>query len=81
MMEKNVNYPQFRKYKNGNAYFKIISKDEWEEITFIGSKSIINNYKASILPDRNYIYDLTFAYHDNWLKIDASEYEKVKANL
>ena len=51
-------FPAYRKYKNNKHFFKIISNDEFEEISFIGTKPIITKHTAKILPDRNLIYDL-----------------------
>lgn len=73
-----ITYPQYRKYTNNKGYFKIISPDEWEEIQLIGSKATVNTYKVNILPDRNFVNDLTFDYQNNWLKIEEEEYERVK---
>jgi len=80
-MQKTITFPQFRKYINERTYFKIISKDEWEEIQMIGNKFSIHQFKAAILPDRNYIYDLTFDYKKNWIKINEAEYERVKKKI
>lgn len=77
-MEETIVYPQYRKYSHGRTFFKIISASEWEEIQVMGGKYSIHAFKAAILPDRNYIYDLTFEYKDNWIKINADEYEQVK---
>ena len=74
---KTVIYPQYRKYKNNKAYFKIISEKEWEEIQVLGTKYIVHSFTVNIFPDRNFIYDMTFDYENNWLKIDAEEYEEV----
>ena len=67
-------YPQFRKYRNGKAYFKIISPTEWEEVQIIGEKHILHQFTVNIMPDRNFIYDLTFDYKRNWLEINEDEY-------
>jgi len=80
-MQQTTTYPQYRKYPHERTYFKIISKDEWEEIQLMGSKYSLHQFKATILPDRNYIYDLTFDYEKNWIQIDESEYEEVKKKL
>jgi hypothetical protein len=80
-MKTPVNYPQYRKYPNERGYFKIISIDEWEEIQVIGSNYKLHCFKASILPDRNFIYDLTFDYKNNWLEIEAEEYERVRNKI
>lgn len=71
-------YPQYRKYKNNKGYFKIISSTEWEEIQVMGSTYILHRFEVKILPDRNYIYDLTFDYENNWERIEEEEYERLK---
>lgn len=77
-MNKEITYPQYRKYSNNKSYFKIISSDEFEEIQVLGTKKSIHLFKAKILPDRNLIYDMTFDYEKSWLKIEEEEYEQVK---
>ena len=80
-MQKIIIYPQFRKYQNERIFFKIISKDEWEEIQVVGNNYSLHQFKAAILPDRNYIHDLTFDYEKNWMLIEENEYEKVKKKI
>lgn len=77
-METTIIYPQYRKYAHGRTYFKVISADTWEELHVMGNTVAIHSFKATILPDRNYIYDLTFDYQNNWVKIEAEEYETLK---
>ncbi len=69
-----VTYPQYRKYPNNRAYFKILSETEWEEIQVIGSKCLLHKFSVKIMPDRNYIYDMTFDYENNWEQIEEQEY-------
>lgn len=71
----NITYPQYRKYPNNKGYFKIISPSEWEEIQIIGSKHLLHHFTVNILPDRNFIHDMTFDYENNWVKIEEIEYE------
>ena len=73
-----TSYPQYRKYPNNKAYFKILSDKEWEEIQIIGSKHIVNQFIVKIMPDRNYLQDMTFDYKDNWEEIEEVEYEQKK---
>lgn len=78
-MEKvKPNYPLYRKYAHERTYFKVLSDTEWEEIHIMGSNYSIHQFKVTILPERNYIYDLTHDYHNNWIAIDANEYEPLK---
>lgn len=53
-------FPAYRKYKNNKHFFKIINENEFEEISFIGSKLIVTKHLAKILPDRNLIADLLY---------------------
>ncbi len=80
-MQVQITYPQYRKYTHGRTYFKIISDSEWEELHISNNKITIHSFIAKILPDRNYIYDLTFDYRENWIVIEEEEYEKIKKNL
>lgn len=77
-MSNNITYPQYRKYNHSRTYFKITSADSWEELHVMGSKVSIHQFKATILPDRNYLYDLTFDYMSNWVKIEGAEYESIR---
>ena len=53
-----MEFPTYRKYKNNKHFFKIISMDEFEELSFIGKKLIVTLHQVTILPDRNFISDL-----------------------
>jgi len=75
---QSTDYPQYRKYPNEKGYFKIISDKEWEEIQIIGSKYLLHRFTVNILPDRNFIYDMTFDYENRWVKISEEEYEAVR---
>ena len=77
-MNVEITYPQYRKYRNNKSYFKIFSSNEFEEIQLLGTKKSIHLFKAKILPDRNFIYDMTFDHENSWLKIESEEYNKVK---
>lgn len=79
-MEKIV-YPQYRKYKNNLSYFKIISKDAFEEIKFTGNKPQLSQFVAKTLIDRNYINDMLFDYKKNWEEILPNEYEQLLQDL
>ncbi|HRG37823.1 MAG TPA: hypothetical protein PK289_04770 [Bacteroidia bacterium] len=74
-------YPQYRKYKNNKVYFKIISANEWEELHVLGNKVRLHPFVAKILPDRNYISDMTFDYKDHWELIEEEEYEELKKRV
>ena len=78
MSTEKITYPQYRKYSNNKSFFKIISETEFEEIQVLGIKTTIHAFKAKILPDRNYIYDLIHNYKAHWIKCSPEEYELLK---
>jgi hypothetical protein len=81
MTEKNITYPQYRKYNNNKSFFKIISTKKFEEIQLLGNKKSFHLFEAKILPDRNYIFDLTFNYSEHWIICAKCEYEQLKKNI
>ena len=76
-----MDYPQYRKYLNDKAYFKITSATAWEEIQVLGSKYLLHQFTVNIFPDRNFIHDMTFEYENNWKKITEAEYEEIKSKI
>ena len=81
MNNDNITYPQYRKYSNNKSFFKIISPSLFEEIQVLGTKKTLHKFEAKILPDRNFIHDLTFDYKTNWLSSTLSEFEDLKKEL
>jgi hypothetical protein len=81
MKVENTAYPQYRKYKSNTSYFKIISPELFEEIKVLGNKKTLHTFEAKILPDRNYIKDLTFNYKDYWIICKKSDYEELRETL
>jgi hypothetical protein len=77
-MQEIIHYPQFRHYKSGTSWFRIDSAEHYEEIRKMGNQWMTDQYTAKILPDRNWIYDLTFAYSDFAVAITQQEYEAVR---
>jgi hypothetical protein len=71
-------YPQYRRYLNGRSWFKISSPAEMEEVQQIGSRYVLHTLNATILPDRNHIYDLTFGYAEYATVISAAEYAEAR---
>lgn len=74
MEKRQVTYPQYRKYAHGRTYFKIVSPNEFYELQVLGNTKTLHHFIAKILPDRNYIYDLLFEYHEHWQVIQEEEY-------
>lgn len=79
MAFEDINFPVYRMYKNGKSYFKIISRNEFEEIQIIGSKKIIQRIKATQLPEMNHIYDLVYN-NEFTSEISELKYQEIKSN-
>lgn len=73
-----MNYPVYRKYENNKNFFKIINENEFEEISFIGKKTIVTKHQVNILPDRNFIFDLL---HDIGNTSELSNQEEYESYL
>ena len=55
-------------------------KTSFEEIKREGNLWKFYSFEAKILPDRNFIYDMTFDYENHWDIINESDF-KEKMNL
>ncbi len=73
-----ITFPAYRKYKNNKHFFKIMNENEFEEISFIGSKVLVVKHVAKILPDRNFISDLL---HDIGNTCELSSQEEYESYL
>ena len=77
-MKKEVEFPLYRKYSNNHAYFKVISKDLFEEVKKTPQGYSLHMFKVKILPDRNFINDLIDNLELHWIEITKEEYEGIK---
>lgn len=68
-----MEFPQYRRYKNNQSYFKILSNEEFEEYKLNGKQMESHRFIAKILPDRNYIQDMLHDYEPYWEKIEESD--------
>lgn len=76
--DKNIQFPQYRRYKNGLSYFKILSVDEFEEIRIVGSKSMVSHVVANQYPEKVFINDLLYKYADFAEGISEKDYLAMK---
>lgn len=74
MAFEDIQFPVYRKYKNNASYFKIISRNQFEEIQIIGSKAKLNLITANQFPEMNHIYDLVYNREGLGLEITENEY-------
>ncbi|MGZ3865456.1 MAG: hypothetical protein ACXVC6_14645 [Bacteroidia bacterium] len=74
---KNIQFPQYRRYKNGQSYFKILSLMEFEEIKIIGAKALKHKVVAHQYPEKVVINDLLFNYSEFAEEIREDVYRTV----
>ena len=74
MAFEDIQFPGYRKYKNNTSYFKILSRNSFEENQIIGAKTKLNFIIATQLPEMNHIYDLVYNPSQFCLEITENEY-------
>jgi hypothetical protein len=74
-MQRDWQFPIYRKYPNNRSFFKIISLERFEELTLMGSKVVRHNIVAKIHPDRVLIVDMLEMLDRMWLESNAAEFE------
>ncbi len=73
-----MEFPQYRRYHNGRHYFRIDGPESFEEVRALGSRWIIEQRVARILPDRNLVHDLLHDFEAFGEKIPQSEYDRIR---
>jgi hypothetical protein len=77
---ESIKYPQYRRYKNGLSYFKILSPVLCEEIKVVGSKRLICTIEAKQYPEKVFINDLLLNFDSFADEINEVDYEALKTN-
>ena len=72
----NFKFPLFRKYSHGKTFFRINSKENFDELMIIGSFYILRNQQARILPEYTMIIDMLENQDNNWEEISEDEFEE-----
>lgn len=72
----NFNFPLYRKYAHDKTFFRINSKENFDELTIIGSFYIYRNQQAHIFPEFTMIIDMIENSNNNWIAISEQEFEE-----
>ena len=70
------NFPIFRKYIHDNTYFRINSKENFDELNIVGSFFMLRNQQALIFPEFALIIDMIENANDNWITSSEEEFEE-----
>ena len=81
MTFEDIEFPVYRKYKNGRNYFKIINARRFEELQLIGDKPLLRDVRATQLPEHNFIRDMVLNFSAMAEVITAEEYEMIRARV
>ncbi len=58
MLNKSIDFPQYRKLSNGLRFYKINSSDSFEELQILGKKVYHFTFKAEQYPEKLRIMDM-----------------------
>ena len=75
---ESIKYPQYRRYKNGLSYFKILSPVLCEEVKVVGSKRFMYTIDAKQYPEKVFINELLLSYTAFADEVSESVYEAIK---
>jgi hypothetical protein len=76
---EDMQFPVYRRYKNGRSYFKIINPKRFEEVRVVGVQRVISLIDAKQFPEINFIRDLILNYREMADEISAADFEQFKA--
>jgi hypothetical protein len=76
-MTTELNFPVYRKYKNGKSYFKIISATNFTEVQMVGNKKMVHHITANTYPEKLLIHDMLHNFSAHWDAITEAEFEMV----
>ena len=71
-----MEFPQYRKYKNIETYFKIISEKEFEELLVIGKRYQIHSVIANQYPEMLRIQDMLNNENEAWELLTKEQFLK-----
>ena len=69
-----MNFPQYRKYKNIETYFKIISEKKFEELSLFRNKFVKHSIEAKQYPEMLRIMDMLNCEEGIWEVVEEKVY-------
>ena len=78
MAFEDIQFPVYRKYKNGKNLFKILSPDEFEELQVVGSKVILKKTRATQYPELLFVQDMLLNFHPMADESTPEEFDELK---
>ena len=76
-----MDFPQYRKYKNIETYFKIISENKFEELSLFGNKFVKHSIEAKKYPEMLRIKDMLNCEEGTWEVVEKKVYLKKETHV
>lgn len=70
-------FPAYRKYKDRDVWFEIVSQDLFFEINKMGKKYLLTETKAIQYPEKLRIDDMMKCLNDAWEEISQDTYSSI----
>ena len=70
-----MQFPIYRNYSNNKVFFRVLSNEAFDEITFIGEKSILQHINATTYAEKLYIIDMIEMRENSWVESNEEEFE------
>lgn len=72
-----MDFPQYRKF-NGRVYYRIVNERTFDEVQIVGSRAILNQFKAEKYPELLRIKDMLEMNISGLDLSDKMEFEKIR---
>ena len=76
----NMEFPQFRKLKNGKSYYCIYSENRFIELQQVGSKWFKYEFNVTQFPDKLRLQEL-LQRQDPFLEISATDFQRIQEQI
>lgn len=76
MVQTSPEFPIYRKYSDHKRFFKITNYEHFVELSIMGNYYQLSDFRAQILPDRNFIRDMIDNEGGYWNTSSAEEYDQ-----
>ena len=81
MQSKDFSFPQYRKFKSRDIWYKIESLDRFIEINRVGERYVQHEVNAIQFPEKLRIQDMLKMEGDVWMEITEEDFNTVEQKV
>lgn len=74
---KGWNFPQYRKYKGLNTWYKISGVNEFAEIKQVGESYLLSHISADQYPEKLRIQDMLNCHEERWEVTEEKKWSEI----